>query len=235
MKTTNIQNVIIGALVCLSIILHLQVISHKNSNNTLSSVKDYLFKQNLDLKHRGDSLYNLYLTKELDYAKLDSILDNKTKQLDKLKLENNQLQLKLANLENEMANITSDSSYNYLMHRYIPTQDSLPYGFAPNQVKSIHYDVLVLDQTKLINNNLTYSLNTLDSLYSITTLKFDNCREQSVFLLEERDLLNNRINNLNLINNTYKKEVKKQKRKTTVIGLGLAGIVTYGIISSLSN
>jgi hypothetical protein len=203
-----------------------------NNNN---SIMDYLDNQNTLLSVKIDSLQKLYLEKELSYIKLDSILDNRNKQLNKLKLENRDLQLKLANLENEMANISSDSSYNYLMHRYIPTQDSLRYAFAPNQVKSIHFDVLAFDYTKLINTNLEYQTRKLTDLYYTATNKFDICKDQKYILLDQVDLLSTKIKSLETMNNTYKKSIKNQKLKAGVFGVGALGILTYMIVNSAIN
>ena len=203
-----------------------------NNNN---GIMDYLDNQNILLSVKLDSLQKLYLEKELSYIKLDSIIDNRNKQLNKLKLENRDLQLKLANLENEMANISSDSSYNYLMHRYIPTQDSLQYGFAPNQVKSIHFDVLSFDYTKLINQNLEYRNSILTDLYYTATYKFDVCKDQKYMLLDQADLLSTKIKSLETMNNTYKKSIKNQKLKAGVFGVGALGILTYMIVNSAIN
>ena len=154
LKVTSIQKIIIGCLLALTLVMHVSLIKHVDALDAASSARDYLLEQNSNLKYKVDSLHYIYLEKEGAYIRLDSILDNKSKQLDKLKLENIQLQLKLADLENEMENITSDSSYNYLMHRYIPKTDSISYKFAPNQVKFIHKDVLFLDQNLKLNKNL---------------------------------------------------------------------------------
>ena len=203
-----------------------------NNNN---GIMDYLDNQNTLLSVKIDSLQKLYLEKELSYIKLDSIIDNRNKQLNKLKLENRDLQLKLANLENEMANISSDSSYNYLMHRYIPKTDSVSYKFAPNQVKFIHKDVLFLDQNIKLNKNLNETVETLFDLYTNSNLMFNTCENQKSILLDQKDLMQNSINNLTEINKSYTKEIKKQRIKSTAFGIGAAGLVTYIIIKSVSN
>ena len=203
-----------------------------NNNN---SIMDYLDNQNTLLSVKIDSLQKLYLEKELSYIKLDSIFENKNKQYNLLKLENSYLQSKLADIENDMINITSDSSYNYLMHRYIPKTDSVSYKFAPNQVKFIHKDVLFLDQNLKLNKNLNETVETLFDLYTNSNLMFNTCENQKSILLDQKDLMQNSINNLTEINKSYTKEIKKQRVKSTAFGIGAAGLVTYIIIKSVSN
>ena len=183
MISNKIKNIILITIGVAALFFIIKSALYLDKVKVLEYERDDLLKKNKELFVRVDSLHAEYNKKELLYIKLDSALDNKTKEYNKLKLVNHKLQLKLTELENEMINITPDSSYNYLMHRYIPKQDSLPFRFAPNQVKSIHYDVLVLDNVKLINNNLVSTLAISDSLYYLTTFKFNTCRERTSILL----------------------------------------------------
>ena len=230
MISNKIKNIILITIGVAALFFIIKSALYLDKVKVLEYERDDLLKKNKELFVRVDSLHAEYNKKELLYIKLDSALDNKTKEYNKLKLVNHKLQLKLTELENEMINITPDSSYNYLMHRYIPKQDSLPFRFAPNQVKSIHYDVLVLDNVKLINNNLVSTLAISDSLYYLTTFKFNTCREQTSILLSEKQLLSNSISNLESINKIYRKQLNNQKFISVGLGVGIAGYITYRIV-----
>jgi len=238
MKTSNVSKLKTLVIVILSAALAFSVVRIVGYNRIIqntNSILDYIELQNDNLNKDIADLQSKYMVKEKEYAKLDSLLDNKNKQLDRLKLENRDLQLKLANLENVMANIPSDSSYNYLMHRYIPTQDSLPYGFAPNQVKAIHYDVIAYDYTKVLNSNVDSLNRVLNSLYKTSTLKFKTCADQNSILLEQQSLQNEKIANLEATNNIYKKQIKKELVKSSAFGIGVAGVLTYIVVKSIIN
>lgn len=230
MISNKIKNIILGTAVVACLFFVVKSAVYLDKVKILRFERDNLLKENKELFIKVDSLHTEYNKKELLYARLDSILDNKIKDYNKLKLENQKLQLKLTELENEMVNITPDSSYNYLMHRYIPKQDSLPYRFAPNQVKSIHFDVLSLDNVRIQNNNLISSLLISDSLYYLTTFKFNTCRDQGKILLSEKQLLLNSIDNLEAINNIYRKQLNNQKFISIGLGVGIAGYITYRIV-----
>lgn len=234
-KNSTLKNILLGGILVFGLFFFAKSTIYVSNLKDLRIEKNSLVKQNKELSIKVDSLHNVYIKLESSYIKLDSDLDNNLNAYKKLKLENQKLQLKLTDLENEIANISTDSSYNYLMHRYIPTQDSLPYGFAPNQIKSIHYDVLFLDNTKLINNNLNNSLLVADSLYLITTSKFNICREQTSILLTEKQLLSNSIDNLESINKIYKKKLNNQRFISFGLGTGIVGYITYVIIKAVKN
>jgi len=175
------------------------------------------------LRRDIDSLHTLFIAKDKQYLKIDSLLDIKTKEAKTLKLSYLQLQSKYADLEHQMSNITPDSSYSYTMHRLLPIGNSFPYKFAPNQVKDIHYSLLALDQTKLINKNLEQRLIIADSTNFLNENKFTICKEQTDLLLQE----NSKLKNLNEINESMisnnKKEIRKQKniKKSVITGMGI--------------
>lgn len=230
-----LKNIAIGILgaACLYSVLTITNYNHLLQVN--EAVSQYLEHENSVIKKKYDSLQVEYNKQQLNYIKLDSIFENKNKQYNLLKLENSYLQSKLADIENDMINITSDSSYNYLMHRYIPKTDSVSYKFAPNQVKFIHKDVLFLDQNIKLNKKLNETVETLFDLYTNSNLMFNTCENQKSILLNQKDLMQNSINNLTEINKSYTKEIKKQRVKSTAFGIGAAGLVTYIIIKSVSN
>jgi hypothetical protein len=223
MKITLNQVKIIGvALLALSAI-YFHVSMTRNSNKV-----DSLLFENSKLANEVAYKQIAYDQLEQKYIKLDSIDVVKTKQLVIYKRENADLQLKLANLDNNMVTITPDSSYTYIMQRYLPMQDSLPYGFAPNQVKSIHRDILAFDITKDLNVNLKTSLDLSEVLYSNMTSKFNICNEQKSIVLEQNDLLDEQLNNYAVINKKNEKKVKLLKTASGV--LFIAVIVETAIL-----
>ena len=96
-------------------------------------------------------------------------------------------------------------------------------------------DVLFLDQNIKLNKNLNETVETLFDLYTNSNLMFNTCENQKSILLNQKDLMQNSINNLTEINKSYTKEIKKQRIKSTAFGIGAAGLVTYIIIKSVSN
>lgn len=230
-----IKNIAIGVLVAFCAFSIIKFNSYNTILNDTVSINDYLQTENVKIKSSIDSLQLEYNKIGVQYGKMDSILDNRNRQLNKLKLENNVLQSTLADLENNMANISSDSSYTYLMHRYIPTQDLLPYGFAPNQVKTLHFNTLSLDQVELINTNITKRNTILTSNVNLLSSKYNLCVDQTAILIEQRSLLEREVSNINKINEGYIKTIKKQKFKTAAFGVGAAGILTYIVVQSITN
>jgi len=216
-KIKNIVIVILSAIVIYSVI---RVTGYNRIIQNNNNIIEYLEIERGELSSEVNSLY----------VKLDSIIDNNNKQFNKLKLENHYLQSKLTNLENEMINIPSDSSYNYLMHRYIPTQDSLPYGFAPNQIKAIHFDVISFDYTKLLNSNLDSTVNVLSILSNTNKIKFEACVDQNSLLLQQNSIMSKEIESLKINNNNFIKQIKKERIRSTVFGIGATALVTYLII-----
>lgn len=230
-----IKNITIGVLVAVAAVSTVLVINYNRVINNNGSIMEYMENERLELQNQYDSLQVAYNNKDKEYIKLDSIIDNRNKQLAALKLENNHLQLKLADLENEMANVSSDSSYNYLMHRYIPTQDSLKYGFAPNQVKSIHFDVLAFDYTKLLNSNLDSTINVLTVLSNTNLAKFETCSDQNSILIQQKGVMSKQIESLEAINENYTKQIRRQRTKSTAFGLGALGLVSYIVFRTVTN
>lgn len=222
--------ILMGGFLLMSAFTSYYIKAYTKANDLSSYMKD----RNEILMEERDSIHNLYLESNILQEQLSSLLDNSLGREEALKLENNQLQLMLTNIENEMENITSDSSYIYLMQRHMPTQDSLPYRFAPNQVSAMHSDLLTLDQTQLINNNLIKQLSAKDISYFLLNSKFNLCEEQKVLLLMENSKVQNMYDNLDLINKAAKKETKKYKTTTIAASTGLGIVIIYEVVKVAS-
>jgi len=194
-------------------------------NTKLSNTNDSLLIKNAYIEYQKDSIDHAYLILSKENKQKDSTLVVVEKQYKKYKQENIQLQSKLTQLENDMVNISPDSSYIYLMHRYIPSQNILQYRFAPNQVKSIHYDLLKGDIIAQSNINLSNTLILSETMYSLRTQMYNNCNSQNSLLQYKVKLTENQNSNLNKLINNKDKQIKLLK-----FGMyGITGVLTTAL------
>lgn len=234
MKNKIYTGIIVG-LFTLGLFLGGKLLYTTKAYNESNNLNNHLLLEISNNNIKIDSLHTLYLNTIKENIKLDSLLDNSNKLREQLKLENKDLQSKLANLENQIENITSDSSYNYIMYRHKPLMNFYPYSFAPNQVKSLHLDILTLDEVLLINQNLNNQLVVADSSYNIITSKYNICDKQVNLLLNENSLLKSNANKYEEIIDINNKDIIKQKTLKTIFGVSFTGIVIYELIKITSD
>jgi len=186
------------------------------SNSKLANSNDSLLTYNAYIEYQKDSIDKVCNILHKENKQKDSTIVVIDKQYKKYKLENIHLQSKLTELENNMSNITPDSSYKYLMHRYIPNQNIYPYKFAPNQIKSIHYDLLKGDILSDINTNLSSSLSLSESMYSLKSDMYNNCSK-------ENTLLNYKVNLITKQNDNLTKVINNKDNQNKWFKIGLYG------------
>lgn len=224
-------------IVGLGILASVSMYTVYNSNSKLKLIKSELAATTIMVntvtkeKARLDSLAKVHVA---DIASKDGLIASKDREIAKKNARILALEDTLKQDLNEVAEVTADSSYQYINERVKPVTAQL-YPFDSTQVKFIHYTLVERDGLYRLNVSKDSLVTELQLSSSMKDNQILSLKSLNNVYINQRDICKSEGEGYIITIDGLNKALKQQKLLKTISNGTAAGLAGYIIFKALFN